>query len=81
MGIRVVVYIDDGLGFGHSYEGALRVAVIVKSDLENASWVLNIQKTRLSPFRVGIWLGWLLDLAVRCLSVPEERIQKLLISL
>ena len=81
MGIRVVVYIDDGLGFGHSYEGALRVAGIVRSDLENAGWVLNIQKTRLSPFRVGIWLGWLLDLGVGCLSVPEERIQKLLKSI
>lgn len=48
-GIRVLVYIDDELGFAHSYEGAQRVAAIVKSDLENAGWVLNVQKTRLSP--------------------------------
>ena len=43
MGIRVVVYIDDGLGFVHSYEGALRVAGIVRSDLKNAGWALTIQ--------------------------------------
>ena len=30
---------------------------------------------------LGKWLGWLLDLAVRCLSVPEERKQKLLKSI
>jgi hypothetical protein len=81
MGIRVVVYIDDGLVLAHSYEGAQRAAAIVKSDLESAGWVLNVQKTRLTPFRVGIWLGWLLDLAVGWLAVPEERIQKLIASI
>ena len=38
MGIRVVVYIDDGLAFGRTYmyEEAQRVAAIVQGDLENA---------------------------------------------
>ena len=81
MGIRVVVYIDDGLVLAHSFEGAQRAASTVKSDLENAGWVLNIRRTRVIPFRVSTWLGWLLDLTVGYLSVPEERMQKLIASI
>lgn len=70
-GIRAVVYIDDGLAIAASKEEAQRVAVIIENDLTSAGWVLNTEKSRLSPFRSGVWLGWLLDLNEGALSVPD----------
>ena len=39
--------------------------------------MLNADKSRLSPFKSGVWLGWLLDLKEGALSVPDYRVRKM----
>ena len=81
MGIRIVVYIDDGIAFASTAKEASRVAQLIREDLEAAGWILNREKTRLEPFRTGIWLGLELNLSDGVLSVPGYRVKKLTESL
>ena len=47
------------------------------ADLVSAGFVLNRQKSKLEPQRVGSWLGFVLDLANGKYFVPKEKITKL----
>ena len=51
MGIRVVVYINDGIAFASTASDARKVATCIREDLEAAGWILNMEKSRFN-------LGW-----------------------
>ena len=60
---------------------AKEIAQVIREDLEAAGWILNKEKTRLEPLRIGIWLGLELNLRDDVLSVPSYRFEKLMESL
>ena len=76
-GIRVVVYIDDGMGA--SKTKALNVAHrdVVVSDLKFAGFVLNVPKSHLDPQQVGKWLGFIIDLLEGNFYVPDDKLKSL----
>ncbi len=81
MGLRVIVYIDDGICFADGAHKAGEAAKILQGDLVAAGWVVNREKSCWSPRQRGHWLGFDLDLAAGMISVPEQRQQRLLASI
>ena len=74
MGLRAIVYIDDGICASASESEAEKAKDIVVSDL---GFVLNIMKSQLSPVQVIDWLEFTLDLREGCFSVPQLKIDRL----
>ena len=77
MGIRAVVYIDDGIVPVESESQRLRHEEIVLSDLEEAGFLLSIDKCCLKPCQIGEWLGFIIDLVQGQFRVPEQKLEKL----
>ena len=65
-GLRVIVYIDDGICAAGSHSKCLEYKELAVSDLGKAGFVLNIPKLQLEPLRTGRWLGFILDLETGC---------------
>ena len=77
MGLRCVVYIDDGITAASSEQKCRSDTSVVVSDLERAGFVLSVPKCRLKPVQVGDWLGFILDLKEGRFMVPEAKVTKL----
>ena len=69
-GKSIVVFLDDGLRFGAS----LRVSSEVRSDLIDAGFVPNVQKSVWIPVQKMEWLGYDIDLVDGSFAVPQRRI-------
>ena len=76
-GLRVILYIDDGIGIASSVDECRAVCGRVLSDLESAGLVLKHDKSRLDPQQQGLWLGFSLDLDRGLFTVPMEKVSKL----
>ena len=77
MGLRAIVYIDDGICASSSQSEAVKSRDIVISDLKNAGFVLNDSKSHLEPVQEIAWLGFNVDLKHGCFSVPPDKIERL----
>ena len=58
LGIRAIVYIDDGIVAAESELQCLEHDEIVLSDLREADFILSIDKCCLKPCQIGDWLGF-----------------------
>ena len=77
MGIRSVLYLDDGI-LGDRVKEQLESSIsIVRSDLENAGLTINEEKSHLIPAMTCKWLGFLIDTQMFKLTVPEDKILNL----
>ena len=76
-GKRVVIYIDDGIYASSTIQEAENGSAIIASDLKDASFVLNMPKSKLSLHQIGDWLGLITDLLSACFRVPAEKIVRL----
>ena len=74
-GMKIVVYLDDGLGFSESFKSAKIFSDQVKSDLEKSGLVQNEEKSTWEPTQSLIWLGIGADLSQGKLFVTDKRIQ------
>ena len=61
-GIRIVVYLDDGILFASGFVEATRVSALIKELLSSAGLILNQEKSNLLPAQKGSWLGYDIDL-------------------
>lgn len=77
LGLKVVVYIDDGICAAPSIDKPKTDTGIIVQDLGRAGFVLNIEKSKLSPQQRGIWLGIDIDLRNGNYIIPEERVDRL----
>ena len=74
--IRVVIYIDDGIGGAGTFENAVIVSQQVKSDLVGCGFTLN--KTSVwTPTQQLTWLGHILNFNKGIIAITEEKINKL----
>ena len=77
-GIRCILYLDDGI-FGSSEKTRTGLARrVVRHDLQKAGFTINVEKSTLHPVQVGVWLGFIINTLDFNLSVPTEKIRKLL---
>ena len=77
MGMRMVLYIDDGIVAGKGLEEAKQFSGIVRDTLERAGLVVSDEKSVWEPVRVLQWLGFMIDLNRGIISVPREKIENI----
>ena len=77
-GLKIVVYLDDGLSFSDTLEQAIKQSERVKSDLRKAGFVDNIEKSIWEPTQCLTWLGVSIDLSEGHLFITKKRIDSVL---
>ena len=76
-GLRVILYIDDGICASSSVAKCIEDKNVILSDLERAGFVLNVSKSCLEPHQIADWLGFTVDLGTGCFRVPQDKISRL----
>ena len=76
LGMKVIMYIDDGICSAKSYNEAESHGFRIKDDLDKAGFVINVEKS-LAPQKKGKWLGVLIDLEDGNYIIPEDKVEKL----
>ena len=77
-GIKSIIFIDDGICGGDSFEYTSEITKIVINDLKAGGWVVNFEKSKLTPAQKGKWLGIIIDTRDTTFTVPPEKINKLM---
>ena len=78
LGIKIIVYLDDGIGAATGCQRSLDASRIVSQTLENAGFVVNSDKSVWQPTQQLQWLGFVVDLALGKVEVPQEKLTRLL---
>ena len=76
-GLRIVVYLDDGLGASAGVERAKEDSRLVHDMLKRAGFVVNQAKSAWQPTQCLQWLGFVIDLALGQVEVPQEKLSSL----
>ena len=74
-GLRVVLYLDDGIMAVRGEDVAKRVSVQVQNDLGKAGLVVNKAKSQWAPARILVWLGFEKNLGLTKLVIPEPKLR------
>ena len=78
IGIKAIIYIDDGIAASRSFELAKTAGELVKNDLVYAGFVINAEKSDFNPKTKGKWLGTIIDTIETTFTVSSEKIKMLL---
>ena len=70
-GIKICVYIDDGLGASPSLDLALEEAEFVRNSLTQCGFIINSEKSVWQPQKELIWLGIKINLINSRFTIPE----------
>ena len=73
-GLRVVLYLDDGILAVNGLELAAQASRQVQQDLAKASLIVNEFKSQWQPVRKLTWLGFEIDLGLGQLTVPDSKL-------
>ena len=76
MGIKVVIYIDDGISARKTEKLAKEAGDVITANLTEAGFYINWGKSNMEPKQVGRWLGTVVDTRKMRFSVPAEKINK-----
>ena len=77
-GIRIVLYIDDGIGASDSLMGCTRSSRVVRVTLARAGFVANSEKSLWEPAQILEWLGLEINTQEFKIKVRVKRVEKLL---
>ena len=72
-GIKIVIFIDDGIAAESSYEKCKKEAYLVKHSIKKSGFVVNSEKTNWVPTQQVIWLGLEINTKVFSLRIKEKR--------
>ena len=72
-GIRITVYLDDGLAVASNKQQALEASQLVQNTLAKAGFVAHPEKSQWVPVQRLVWLGFVIDMAVGQIEVPEAK--------
>ena len=73
-GLRIIVYLDDGLCAMGGESNALEASTLVQSTLSQAGFVANVKKSIWKPTQHLQWLGFVIDLSQGLIEVPRDRL-------
>ena len=76
-GIKICVYLDDGLGVEKSHNKAIESSSFVRKSLEMSGFVANSAKSIWDPTTALTWLGISLNLEKNFLFITDERVYAL----
>ena len=77
LGLRIVVYIDDGLCAENGEREACAASQLVCGTLDQAGFAINTTKSVWEPRRRLGWLGFVVDMALGHIEVPQSKITAL----
>ena len=77
MGIKVVIYIDDGISAKETESLAKEAGEIIAANLTEAGFYINWSKSDFRPKQEGRWLGTIVNTNKMRFSVPPEKVQKI----
>ena len=79
-GIKIVLYLDDGISTANSHKQCFKNSVFVKSSLPKAGFLPNEEKSIWNPTQVCEWSGTIFNAIdfYLYLSLPQERISSLI---
>jgi len=72
-GLRVILYLDDGIVAVSGRQAAIEVSDKVRQDLAKVGLVENMAKSKWQPSQKTAWLGFELDLGAGQISIPQEK--------
>ena len=76
-GLRIVVYLDDGLCAVKGQQAAVKESRLVQATLESAGFVAHATKSVWLPTQRLEWLGFVVDVALGQIEIPQEKIAAL----
>ena len=74
LGIRSVIYLDDGILGDKSYDQLNKNISLVVRDLSSEGLTINLEKSQLSPTKKCQWLGFIIDSNAFKFTVSEKKI-------
>ena len=80
-GIKIFVYIDDGLRTSPSLDLAVEEAEFVRNSLTQCGFIINFEKSVWQPQKELIWLGIKINLINSRFTIPENRILSIMESI
>ena len=75
-GLRIVVYLDDGLCAVEGQQAAVKASRLVQATLESAGFVAHATKSVWLPTQRLEWLGFVVDIALGQIEIPQEKLQR-----
>ncbi|XP_060552693.1 uncharacterized protein LOC132713971 [Ruditapes philippinarum] len=76
LGLRVVLFLDDGLGGNHTFAEALRDSSFIRQDLIDFGFLIADEKCNWQPCLFLTWLGYFWDMEQGILRVTEDRLER-----
>ena len=76
-GLRVIIYLDDGLGAERGSEKADVASIMVQDTLRKAGFVPHPVKCRWKPDQRLSWLGFVIDTALGQIEAPASKLDAL----
>ena len=76
-GIKVIMFLDDGIGGHKEYETAVSASDFTKQSLIQFGFLLADDKCHWEPLKRVAWLGYYLDMERNMLYILKERILRL----
>ena len=80
-GLRIVLYLDDGIVAVQSKQAALTASRAIQEDLDRAGLVVNLAKCCWEPLQQCSWLGFDIDLAQGKIAVSQVKLKNLHVQL
>ena len=76
MGIKCILFLDDGLSGANSFELALGTSNFIESDIQNFGFLLAKEKCNWLPCLYAVWLGYEWYMTEGILKVTDDRISR-----
>ena len=80
-GIKICVYLYDGLGASPSLDLAVEEAEFVRNSLSQCDFIINSEKSVWQPQKELIWLGIKINLINLRFTIPENRVLSIMESI
>jgi len=77
-GLKIIMYLDDGMGGDGNYEKAYEASLAVRADLLKFGFVIAEEKCNWLPVQNLIWLGFEWDFKEGKLRVTQTRVDKII---
>ena len=81
LGIKSILYLDDGIVGDKSFLSTVRIRNIVLKDLFLSGLTVNFKKSHLIPTTSCKWLGFIVDTRKMMFFIPKEKVEELLLNI
>lgn len=80
-GAKIVMYLDDGVCTAKTQVELNYQVLRIRDDLRKAGFIVNESKSNWNPKHIVTWLGFVINLNRFEVSLPEEKVDKIVIIL